>query len=169
VNVTKKKHWSSINRVEWETNCTLAFQIFLSYAILRHWSPICVEAQDTDIPVLWTHITGSFSPLFASPLISRQTSILYHVHNPILYMSYVSILKTFHSTVHSSYSPFLVHTGKLFKSTSYCKRHYSFYTSRLIFKDFSILKTTFCNTEYNMVRIILNIQLIAQCFIIKIH
>ena len=82
------------------------------------------------------------------PLFSRQTSILHHVHNPILYVSYVAILKTFHSTVDSSYSPFLVHTGKLFKSTSYCKRHCSFYTSRLIFKDFSILKTTFYNTEY---------------------
>ena len=73
----------------------MPFQISLSYVVLRHWSPICVEAQDTDIPMLWTHITVSFSPLFASPLISRQTSILHHVHNPILYLSYVSILKTF--------------------------------------------------------------------------
>ena len=54
----------------------------------------------------------------------------------------------FHSAVHSSCSPFPVYTGKLFKSKPYCKRHYSFYISRPIFKDFSILKTTFFNTEY---------------------
>ena len=96
----------------------MTFQIPLRYAVLRHWSPICVEAQDTGIPVLWTHIAGSFSPLFSSPIISRQTSILHHAHNPILYLSYVSILKTFIPrsilrVLHSLYtkaSPIVKHT-----------------------------------------------------------
>jgi len=142
------KHWPSLKSVELETNYTLTFQIFLRYAVLRHWSPICVEAQDTDIPVLWTRITGSFSPLFASPLISRQTSILHHVHNPVLYVLYVSILKTFIPrsilrTLHSLYTQ-----ASFSNPCPIVKRHCSFYISRLIFKDFSILQTTFYNTEY---------------------
>jgi hypothetical protein len=87
-------------------------RILFRYAVLRHWSPICAEAQGTGwySSALDARLWFIFSAFRLSlPYISRQTSIVHHVHNPILYLSYVSILKAFVpwsilSALHSLYT-----------------------------------------------------------------